>query len=139
MRAGTSASPADRTLFPRKMLIRLAREYGDQLSMKAVIAIAVRRTNFICQNRLLSLIRLSSMAMSRRMSLRILMYEPLIAIIGPQNPRIIKRRLYALPAADVSVQSGPQLIPDAPGTKRLHPSNGGSIKITPKDQHAARR
>lgn len=69
IRAGTSASPADRTLFPLKILVRLTREYGDQLSMKAVIATAVRRSSFICQCRLLSLIRLSSVTTSRRKSL----------------------------------------------------------------------
>ena len=69
IRAGTSASPVDRTLFPLKILVRLTREYGDQLSMKAVIATAVRRSSFICQCLLLNLIRLSSVTTSRRRSL----------------------------------------------------------------------
>lgn len=72
MRAGTSASPAESTLFPLKALIKLTRQYGDQLSVKAAIATVVRRRRLICQRRRLSLIRIFSLCvtLSRRRSLQ---------------------------------------------------------------------
>lgn len=46
--SGTSASPGESKWSPLKILIRLTRQYGDQLSIKAATATAVRRANFIC-------------------------------------------------------------------------------------------
>lgn len=67
--AGISASPGERRLFPLKMLITLTKQYGDQLSMKAANAVAVRRKRFNCHRLRLSLMRSLSLTMSCRRSL----------------------------------------------------------------------